>query len=266
MRIRFNKKPLFSGSNKGIILETLAKSGEMTYKELKNSSIELQSLDDKQFKSHTQYLQKNYLIIYNKEKKKYWITNSNFLHDYTHYTDTKNKSIIEKIAGFFYLKTFFKNHINKLNSELLLKLDADKYEKQYFLNKHEIIEITQFLIKNAKYEIRIVNFIIDEIDITRELITSKNNNPEINIQIITNKDDDKYFKFHDLLRNNNIDVFIENTIHAKILIIDFSYIIISSMNFTPYSISGKSIEAGILSTSKTISNKAIKFFEELLPN
>lgn len=86
----------------------------------------------------------------------------------------------------------------------------------------------------------------------------------MNIQIITNKSDDKYFEFHELLRSNNIDIFFDPNIHAKIVLIDFSYVIISSMNFTPYSISGKSVEAGILSTYYTICENASSFFNKLL--
>ena len=272
-------KPKFYDTPKGMILEKLTENKYMTYLNLKNSDKTLVKLTDQQFKRHTGELQKNFIIKYNSISKSYRIINSNLKNEYTKYLSNQRfnifKLVIRHIKNRYRDKIFYKHIsfidrqiITQLNIQLSYKQNLKKrnylQNNQFFLNSSELTDITKLLIKNAKYEIQIINYIVDDINITKELINTKNNNQEMDISIITNIKHSKYNKFHDKLRNNNINIFYNENIHAKFILVDHNFLIISSMNFTPHSVSGKSIESGIFTNDIDTIEKADLFFYEIL--
>lgn len=90
------------------------------------------------------------------------------------------------------------------------------------------------LIQHSKYYIYIPTFLITHPQIARELINARQRGVDVRVIMDANNVHTRNTK-HQLLRNNNIPVKIENyagKLHSKTMIIDDEYIIMGSMNFS----------------------------------
>ncbi|MCE7741338.1 MAG: hypothetical protein GOP50_02665, partial [Candidatus Heimdallarchaeota archaeon] len=72
--------------------------------------------------------------------------------------------------------------------------------------------------------------------------------------VIRPTDDEKKKKYHKLLKDIGVEVFYNETVHAKLIVVDRAVAIASSMNFTVFSTGGQSWEAGMVSIEPNIAN------------
>jgi len=138
--------------------------------------------------------------------------------------------------------------------------------KHFFLQGRDLTHFSIEAILNAQHEIFVLNPFIEECNISNSLIEAKKRG--IDVRIITQfPKNDKYpeklkeqIKYQEKLKQEGLFLKYNNKIHAKIIIIDRTIALVSSMNFTPYSSSGAYWETGIVTTDQNIVNSITKSF------
>jgi phosphatidylserine/phosphatidylglycerophosphate/cardiolipin synthase-like enzyme len=100
-----------------------------------------------------------------------------------------------------------------------------------------------------------VNPFVNECDLSDTLRDTAENGK--NVTLITRHPDSGNEKYHDILKNTGVRIFHNNRTHAKIIIVDRSVAVVSSMNFFASSSGGKSWEAGLVTIENTVVESAL---------
>jgi len=138
----------------------------------------------------------------------------------------------------------------------------------FFLEGRHLDDFSKELISHARIEVLIVNPFIQDCDLSNTLIEARRR--RINVRVVTRSPRDKhpeYLKnkqdYFSKLEKEGILVQCNEKIHAKLIIVDHSVAIVSSMNFYPDSSAGVSWEAGIVSIDPQVVNSAIQAIEKM---
>lgn len=149
------------------------------------------------------------------------------------------------------------------------KLDFSLELKHFFLEGRHLDDISKELICNAKSEVLVVNPFVDKCDLSDTLRETSRRG--IDVRLITRPLDTKKERFHRnkqeyhrFLKEDGVSLTYNKVVHAKIVVVDRAVAIISSMNFQPYSSSGASWEAGLISVEETIVETIVNSILELL--
>ncbi len=145
------------------------------------------------------------------------------------------------------------------------QLDFSIENKHFFLIGMDLDDFTKKLIRMAKKTILIANPFIESCYLTEALIDSAQSSTKI--QIVTRCPKPKKTKkleCHSKLKQMNILLRYDNQIHSKIMVVDNSIAVVSSMNFYSGSSGGASKEAGIVSIDKQVVNSAANYIRRLI--
>jgi hypothetical protein len=137
------------------------------------------------------------------------------------------------------------------------QLDFSLERGHFFLEGRHLDDFSKELISNAKSEVLIINPFIQDCDLSNTLRDVRRHGARV--QIITRPPRDRnpeYLKskqdYHSRLHREGISIVYNKKVHAKLVIVDRTIAIVSSMNFYPDSSAGASWEAGLISTDKEI--------------
>jgi len=145
------------------------------------------------------------------------------------------------------------------------QLDFSMENKHFFLIGMDLDDFTKQLIRMAKKTILIANPFIESCYLTEALINSAQSS--IKIQIVTRYPKPREIKksqCHSKLKQMNILLRYDNQIHSKIMVVDNSIAVVSSMNFYSGSSGGASKEAGIVSMDKHVVESAANYIRRLI--
>jgi phosphatidylserine/phosphatidylglycerophosphate/cardiolipin synthase-like enzyme len=140
--------------------------------------------------------------------------------------------------------------------------------KHFFIEGMRLEELARDAIAKAKDEILVTTPYLDNCFLVTALQEARNR--RANVKIITrrpnSKDDKEYSKLEcqGFLRKNGISIHYDNTIHAKIIVIDQTIAIVSSMNIYSGSTGGGSVEAGIVTFERSVVESIGKYVSSLL--
>jgi phosphatidylserine/phosphatidylglycerophosphate/cardiolipin synthase-like enzyme len=140
--------------------------------------------------------------------------------------------------------------------------------KHFFIEGMRLEELARDAIAQAKDEVLVTTPYLDNCFLVTALQEARNR--RANVKIITrrpnSKDDKEYSKLEcqGLLRKIGISIHYDNTIHAKIIVIDQTIAIVSSMNIYSGSTGGGSLEAGIVTFEKGVVESIGKYVASLL--
>jgi hypothetical protein len=146
------------------------------------------------------------------------------------------------------------------------KLDFSMESKHFFLSGMDLDDFTKQLIRMAKDTILIANPYIESCYLTDALIDSAQSSTKI--KLVTRRPqarETRKDECHQKLRKiDNIDLYIDNQIHSKIMVVDKKITVVSSMNFYSGSSGGASKEAGIVSMDKDVVESAANYINKLI--
>lgn len=143
-------------------------------------------------------------------------------------------------------------------------LDFSMDNRHFFLIGMDLDDFTKQLIRMAKQSILIANPFIESCYLTDALITSAQSSTKI--KIVTRRPkmkERKKAECHSKLKRTNIQLRYDNQIHSKIMVVDNSIAVVSSMNFYSGSSGGASKEAGIVSMDKQVVESSAKYIQQL---
>jgi hypothetical protein len=124
-------------------------------------------------------------------------------------------------------------------------------QEHFFLEGHYLDSFTRFLLTKAFNTIIIVNPFIDRSTPTQLLIKAKRRGKTV--VMVTRPSNKAYMKkLHGWLEHEGVKMLYHKDLHAKIIIIDDSLAIVSSMNFMQRATAGITWEAGISTVNKDI--------------
>jgi hypothetical protein len=138
------------------------------------------------------------------------------------------------------------------------KLDFSLDHEHFFLEGRHLDDFSKELICQAKSEVQIINPFIQDCDLSNTLVDAKKRG--VNVQIITRSPADKQYperlkkkeEYHLRLKQEDISLIYEEKVHAKLIMVDHTVAIVSSMNFYPESSAGVSWEVGLVSTDTKV--------------
>lgn len=140
--------------------------------------------------------------------------------------------------------------------------------KHFFIEGMRLEELARDAIARARDEVLVTTPYLDNCFLVTALQEARNR--RANVKIITrrpnSKDDKEYSKLEcqAFLRKNGVSIHYDNTIHAKIIVIDQTIAIVSSMNIYSGSTGGGSLEAGIVTFERIVVESVGKYVASLL--
>jgi len=138
----------------------------------------------------------------------------------------------------------------------------------YFLEDRDLDDFSIKLLGQASEEIIVANPFVDRCHLSNALMEA--GEKKIPIILLTRPlsesdfNSEKKEEYHQELMKKGIAIYYNSIVHAKIIIIDKSIAITSSMNLTSSSSGGASWEAGIVTTEEWIINEAVKSIHKKL--
>jgi len=149
------------------------------------------------------------------------------------------------------------------------KLGFSLEPKHFFLEGRQLDDISKELICSAKSEVLVVNPYVDKCDLSDTLREASKGG--IKVRLVTRRPDtskeafrqDKR-EYHRFLKEDGVNVTYNKVVHAKLVVIDRTVAIISSMNFYSSSSGGASWEAGLISVEETVVESMVNSILELL--
>jgi len=163
------------------------------------------------------------------------------------------------------------NHLRKRLSEWIAfkKLDVGSNSSHIYLKGDMLDSLLKDLIPLSKKEIIAVNPYVEKCSISDLLINASNRG--LDVRLITQSVKSDYYnrrkkakeKYHDAIKNAGIKLFYNESVHAKLFVLDEQVLTASSMNLYSESTAGKLWEAGIASTDPKNIALAMQSIKEL---
>ncbi len=145
----------------------------------------------------------------------------------------------------------------------LKKLKIDLNRRHFFLEGRFLDEFSKDVIVNAKAEVLVTNPWIRKCNLSETLREAKEKG--VTVTVIMRKPDNGEDKgYHTLLKDEEIRLYNNESVHAKIIVIDRALAIISSMNFIVQSSGGQSWEAGLVTLDHNVVEEVVNSILKLI--
>ncbi|MHA2407824.1 MAG: phospholipase D-like domain-containing protein [Candidatus Ranarchaeia archaeon] len=132
--------------------------------------------------------------------------------------------------------------------------EFDISPKHFFLQGRYLDEFSKTLIaQQAQREVLVVNPFVDSTTLSKSLLEAARR--QITVLLVTRQphaQESSKLEFHAILKANDVQILYHDTIHAKIIIIDRTAAIVSSMDFCSPALESPSLEAGRVTTHPTV--------------
>lgn len=144
--------------------------------------------------------------------------------------------------------------------------------KHFYLEGRHLDDISEGLVSSAKREILAVNPFVENCHLSNSLSEASKRN--IDVRLITRSPEsekapwlrERKQEYYEILRRDGVMVAYNNIVHAKLIVVDGTVAVISSMNFNSRSSGGATWEAGIVSTEQTVVESVANSVRRLLKN
>ncbi len=140
--------------------------------------------------------------------------------------------------------------------------------KHFFLEGMELDDLSKLLICHSTREVLVVNPYVEQCDLSNTLRDHVNKNVRVVVVTRPPKQDDSQSlerkrKYHEILSKEGVDLVYNENVHAKLIVVDRTVAIVSSMNFYSGSSAGASWEAGLVSTDNSVVDSVTNYILEL---
>ena len=274
----------YLGTNEGKVVKAIALEYALQRDELKEST-KLSDTDLNNAISHL--VSDGVLEAEGPGYQSFWLDNDLF-HEYkAHFGDERSKEILER------RKQAQKNGVityemyKKMKSEGKLptkhlvdrisewvkfkKIAIDSPCTHLFLKGDLLDSLTRELIPYSVDEVLVVNPFVEKCSLSDLLVELSSVGKSV--KIITQSPMKDYYEgrrkqakiqYHETLKQSGVELFYNNSVHAKMFVLDKQVVSSSSMNLYSDSTAGKLWEAGIVSVDRHNVISAIDFFNHLM--
>lgn len=217
--------PKYWGSWKGQVLSAIATDGARTWSEIRDAT-------DLNKSTLNKVLSELYhLDLISKSGQTYRIEDKQLYREYRNHsresTPRRNEDLVKYITDFAERN----------------KVPFTPESSQLYLTDDLLDRLSKDLITQAKTQVQVVNPFVDKCTLSDKLREAAKT---AKVQLVTRPPDQYKQKYHITLQKSNIQLFYNDSVHAKLVTIDHTAAIVSSMNLYSGSSAGKSWEAGII--------------------
>jgi hypothetical protein len=160
----------------------------------------------------------------------------------------------------------YRSYFNQLQIDKLLEWVNQWRQKEnvgpvlshFFLEDKQLSDFSEELIEHANTEILVMNPYVDRCHISARLIDMSEKGTKV--KVVTRQPDERLEKhyqqkkknFHSELKEKGVSIKYDDSVHAKLIVVDGCVGIVSSMNFYAGSSGGASWEAGVVTIEKQV--------------
>ena len=275
--------PRFFGSWKGMILKAIAVDGARTWREIQKASM----LENDDLNKALKELFD--LKIMSKSGEKYWVEDYELYKDYERYY-LENSSTPSKVSPSSLqispevrrkmqrYRDYMNEHSQRAKGTVIgfaviggLRDDGfDPYSEHFFVEGDDLDRLSKDMINYSKNSVVVVNPYVEKCNLSDKLKEVCNSNR--NVLMITRspslekpgKGRDQKRAYHRALVQSGVQIFYNDYVHAKLLLIDSLVAFVSSMNFTSSSSGGKAWEAGVVTWQQGIVNSILEAIKNII--
>ena len=210
-------KPKFWNSWKGRIIRAIVLDGLYT----RDKILKRTRLQEEQFEQALNELFQNELLT-EKHDNRFWVNSRELCNEYRTYFKKLQNNLVDWV------------------NQWRLHENVESNLNHFFLEDRLLYELSEKLIENANVEILVSNPFVKKCHISKALKTVSKKG--INVELIT-RSNTKYMKE---FSKNGISITYDESVHAKLIVVDRRIGIVSSMNYYAGSTGGELWEAGIV--------------------
>lgn len=271
------------GTNEGKVVKAIALEYALQRNELKEST----GLSDNSLNEAIEHLVSDGVLEAEEPGfQKLWLDNDLF-HEYkAYFGDERSKKIVERrnqtkksdvLTYETYKKLRFEGklptrHLVDRISEWVKfkKIDIDNPCTHLFLKGDLLDSLIRELIPYSVEEVLVVNPFVEKCSLSDLLVEQSSIGKSV--KVITQSPAKDYYEgrrkqakiqYHETLKHSGVELIYNNSIHAKMFVLDKQVVSSSSMNLYSDSTAGKLWEAGIVSVDKRNVSSAVEFFNYL---
>jgi len=232
-------EPKFWGSWRGRIIRAIVLNGNYTRKEI----LETTQLKKDQFEQALQELFQTELIV-ETGKDRFLVNSSELCNEYRSYWEEVKRSLV--------------NWVNEWRKQEKINTKSD----HFFLEDKLLDKFSENLIENAKSEILVTSPYVEQCHISNSLILMSKKG--INVKLVTRNpieqqyQHEKKMKYLSKLAQGGVSVANDESIHAKLIVVDRRVAVVSSMNFVAASSGGASWEAGLVTVEENVAQSVVR--------
>jgi len=232
-------EPRFWGSWRGRIIRAIVLNGNYTRKEI----LETTQLKKDQFEQALQELFQTELIV-ETGKDRFLVNSSELCNEYRSYWEEVKRSLV--------------NWVNEWRKQEKINTKSD----HFFLEDKLLDKFSENLIENAKSEILVTSPYVEQCHISNSLILMSKKG--INVKLVTRNpieqqyQHEKKMKYLSKLAQGGVSVANDESIHAKLIVVDRRVAVVSSMNFVAASSGGASWEAGLVTVEENVAQSVVR--------
>lgn len=169
-----------------------------------------------------------------------------------------NRELYGKCKSFFeYLQETLANWVSEWRNKEGITNFSDPNPNHFFLADRLLSRFSESLIEQAKQEILVTSPYVKRCHISEALVLM--NKKGVSVKLVTRGIESQQFE-KELAKR--VFITYDESVHAKVIVVDRRVGIVSSMNFYAGSSAGQSWEAGIITTNKTIVHSIINSIQE----
>lgn len=232
-------EPKFWGSWRGRIIRAIVLNGSYTRKEI----LETTQLKKDQFEQALQELFQTELIV-ETGKDRFLVNSSELCNEYRSYWEEVKRSLV--------------NWVNEWR-----KLEKINIERDHFFLEDKLLDkFSENLIENARSEILVTSPYVEQCHISNSLISMSKKG--INVKLVTRNpteqqyQHEKKMKYLSKLAQGGVYIAYDESIHAKLIVVDRRVAVVSSMNFVAASSGGASWEAGLVTVEENVAQSVVR--------
>ena len=141
-------------------------------------------------------------------------------------------------------------------------LDFSLKPGHFFVEGMHLDDLSKNLILKARQEVFVVNPYVDKCDLSDTMRDAAGAGRRV--RLVTRRPDADKEAYHKTLKAAGVQIFYNDAAHAKLIVVDRTVAISSSMNFYAASSGGKSWEAGLVSIEDVVVESVINSILKLI--
>ena len=260
------KEPRYWGSWKGRIIGAITSYGPLTWREIRDyTGLFTESLN----KALAEMYRDGTIMKISYDRH---IVSRELYREYREFLERKaeTKDFIERGSKQKVPDIFSEEKQNSLMRWIsqwkeLKKLDLSIEHRHFFLEGRHLNEISAELIARSESEVLAVNPYVERCALSDTLRDARRKGARVRL-ITRPPDNESKNEFHGFLRKDDVSITYNRAVHAKLIVVDRTIAIISSMNFYGGSSGGVLWEAGLVSIEETVVgsvvNSILRLFEK----
>lgn len=228
------KKPEYWDSWKGQIIRAIVLDGAYT----KNEILKTTGLTETKFETGCDALFTDN-ILKERYTDRFWVNSRDLCNEYREFVKTIQGSLIDWLNG-------WREH-KRINRIL----------NHFFLDDKLLDELSEKLIENAYLDVLVANPFVYPCHLSNTLIKAIKKGTRVRLvtRHITDRlryQYEKKEKYHSKLKKEGVSITYDDSVHAKLIVVDRAVAIVSSMNFIASSMGGASYEAGLVTVEPDV--------------